>query len=1444
MDAPPLPVVSAWTQDTGPAPDDRRWPAGPRVEGVADSPLEALRLARERFPGRDVLLVRADAWLPADAGQRLASALAGGDWDVVSALDDGWGLFDPALPAERRDALAWSLGEHASFAWGDWSALCSLWRGEALAARDPADAGTLRPALLPCLYVGGGCAPRDSIAPAPVSLLREQLRTGAAQSGIAASRPVLLHVMHDWGGGIERFARDLAAGDEVRQHLLLVARGDEDRAPFGRRVCLHLDLDAPPLRTWTLSQPIQDCSVHSPELLAVLGQVTREWGVGAVLVSSLVGLSLDVLRTGLPTAVCVHDAFPLWPLLHDERDPDDAEWDLAALERALGEADDSFPFPTRDGCAWLALRAGFVAAVLAGHVHLVAPSEFARRRLIAIAPVLANARWELQPHGVPALPRLPAPPSRAGAPLRVLVPGRIHGGKGERLLRAMLATLPAGIELVLLGCGHRGEAFGADDRVRVIPDYAHAELAECVAGLSPDLALLPSTSPETFSYTLSEMLALGIPVLCASPGAPAERLAAAGHGWVVRPDANEVNAMLARLAADRDLLAAERARPALRQPSLQDAASQWRHVLPMAGTAPALPAASAVALRLLSAQARVGQLAARGEQEARLITEQAAELDARAAWAHALQAQVEARDAGINELRRQAEARDAELNELRRQAEARDAAFNELGRQAAALGEQLAESHGYYQRDSADLARQRDVALGQRDAAVQDLDRLLRSRLWRATALPRRIVTTLRNRWLAGSYHLRHLKSLLGRGIASLRTRGPVGTWQRLRSRHAAAPMTLAATPPDEAPQDGDWQLPQNPKPRVSVVIPVYNHLDFTLACLRSLAWAGDGTTMEVIVVDDGSSDESANVLPGVPGLRYVRNKVNLGFIGACNHGASLATGEFIVFLNNDTTVRRGWLDALVATFALHPDTGLAGSKLVYPDGRLQEAGGIVFSDGSGWNYGRFEDPEHPRFNFVREVDYCSGAAFAIPRALFETLGGFDTLYTPAYYEDTDLAMRVRRHGLKVRYQPASVVVHYEGISSGTDLSQGVKKHQRTNQVKFLERWRAVLAQDHAPPGSSPDRASDRGRRRQVLVLDACTPTPDRDSGSVRMMGLLKLLREQGCAVVFFPENRAHDGDYTRALQQQGIEAWWHPHLGDVPGWLAANGSRFDLVIASRHYVLEPVLPLLRSYARRAHLVFDTVDLHHLRELREAEMASDPAKLRTAARTRRIELGLIGAVDTTWVVSGAEKTLLAQELPTAAVEIVSNIHEVQGHGLPFGERRDLLFVGSYRHPPNVDAALWLADEIFPRIRERLPDLRLHLVGGDAPDAVVALGERPGIVFHGYVPDLDPLLEGCRISLAPLRYGAGVKGKVNQALSHGLPVVATTCAVEGMFLANGVDVLVADDADAFAAAVARLHEDAALWETRSLGGHENTRRHFSSDAVRETLASLLAGLKTR
>ncbi|MDE2408443.1 MAG: glycosyltransferase [Xanthomonadaceae bacterium] len=679
-------------------------------------------------------------------------------------------------------------------------------------------------------------------------------------------------------------------------------------------------------------------------------------------------------------------------------------------------------------------------------------------------------------------------------------------------------------------------------------------------------------------------------------------------------------------------------------------------------------------------------------------------------------------------------------------------------------------------------------------------------------------------------------RGLWRRGLTSLRTRGLAASWQRLlqhlvRPARPALPLYVPETAPF-AP----FTLATSALPAVSLVIPVYGQLAHTLACLHALAAYPPGTPFEVIVVDDASPDDSLQALQQIGGLRLHARTRNGGFIAACNDGAALAHGEFLVFLNNDTVPQPGWLDALLATFHQHPDTGLAGAKLVYPDGRLQEAGGVVFADGSGWNYGRFDDPADCRYNYLRDADYLSGAALAIPAALFRQLGGFDVRYAPAYYEDTDLAFKVRAAGRRVLYQPASVVVHDEGTTAGTDVNAGPKSAQVRNQRVFAESWKSALSAQ-LPPHTPPTPALLHRRQRQILIIDALTPQPDRDSGSVRLLGLIRLLIDEGAHVVFVPANRSADGNYTRALQALGVECWYAPLMPRWPAWLRSHGPRFHAAMVCRHYVAAELFPLLRKYAPQARLLFDTVDLHYLREQRAAQLTGDAVALRAAARTRTAELGLMAQADATLVVSASEQALLAHECPQARVEVLSNLHALAAAGPGFAARQGLLFVGGFRHPPNVDAMVWFAHEVLPRLRAQQPGMVLHCIGGDVPAAISALADLPGMQVHGHVPDLQPWLEHCRVSVAPLRFGAGVKGKVNQAMAHGLPVVATACAVEGMHLQAGEDVLVAGDAEGFAQAVLRLHADATLWAALAARGRENVARHFSFDAARPTVCRL-------
>jgi O-antigen biosynthesis protein len=365
--------------------------------------------------------------------------------------------------------------------------------------------------------------------------------------------------------------------------------------------------------------------------------------------------------------------------------------------------------------------------------------------------------------------------------------------------------------------------------------------------------------------------------------------------------------------------------------------------------------------------------------------------------------------------------------------------------------------------------------------------------------------------------------------------------------------------------------------------------------------------------------------------------------------------------------------------------------------------------------------------------------------------------------------------------------------------------------------------------------ARDRRCGKRLLVVDHKVPRPDEDAGSVRMTALLRTLVELGHPVTFLPNDDAPAEPYTTDLQQLGVEVVYGQSAG---GFVETYGARFDVVILCRvHVAAKHIRPLL-ALTDRPSIIFDTVDLHHLREERQATLKGDTDGLKSAGLTREVELGVMRSSDRVWVTSTSEADLLrSADRSLPPVDIVPTIHTVRTNVPPFGARRHILFIGGFQHAPNEDAVLYFVEDIFPLVRADIPGAKFLIVGSHIPPRILSLASED-IEVLGHVPDVSPLFDTCRLSVAPLRYGAGVKGKVTQSLALGLPTVGTPMAAEGLDLVDGVHLAIATDPIAFARCVVDVYGNEALWSRLSENGRRYIESRLGHEAVRQSVAAIL------
>ncbi|MFO0016279.1 MAG: glycosyltransferase [Synechococcaceae cyanobacterium] len=683
--------------------------------------------------------------------------------------------------------------------------------------------------------------------------------------------------------------------------------------------------------------------------------------------------------------------------------------------------------------------------------------------------------------------------------------------------------------------------------------------------------------------------------------------------------------------------------------------------------------------------------------------------------------------------------------------------------------------------------------------------------------------------------------------------------WQRLLSQPlrrdgAGRAMPEGCEPgPDGDPQPRQpLQLSLDDQPRVAIVIPVHGQYGVTRRCLAAIAAAPTDVSYELIVVDDGSRDATSEWLAKeAPGVRVVRHDFARGFNQACCSGAALARAEFVVLLNNDTEPCAHWLDELLVPFQLWPETGLVGAQLVMADGRLQEAGCIIWGDGEPWNYLRGGNPYDPRCSYTRQVDYVSGAALAIRTSLWQQVGGFSPEFSPAYYEDTDLAFKVRQAGFQVRYSPLARVIHHEGVSHGNDSEspESLKRFQEINAPLFRRKWAEAFLPSGEPSHREAELIKDRGILGRALFLDHDTPRPDRDAGGHAALMEMELAQALGWKISFLPANLAWLGRYTEALQRRGIEMLHAPFVLSLEQLLRERGSEFDLIYITRYTVAEAALPLIARHAPQARLLFCNADLHHLRELRAAraaDLVGEAAEraLQQVREVQRKELAVIRQVHLTLSYSEVEQAVIeAETLGCAPTATCPWVVEGPRQPAPLESRAGVAFLGSYGHPPNCEAVEHFLEQVWPGIRQRLPHLELHLYGSGMPARLqTSWGACPGVRLEGWVTDPALVYSRHRLFIAPLRSGAGIKGKVAAAAAHGIPQVLSPVAAEATGLRHRQEAWIARDPEDWQVAVASLCADDALWTDMSRAAHAYASQVWSRRRGLKLMAEAFSRLR--
>lgn len=608
--------------------------------------------------------------------------------------------------------------------------------------------------------------------------------------------------------------------------------------------------------------------------------------------------------------------------------------------------------------------------------------------------------------------------------------------------------------------------------------------------------------------------------------------------------------------------------------------------------------------------------------------------------------------------------------------------------------------------------------------------------------------------------------------------------------------------------------VPAAPEPNISLVVVAYNRAELLLTCLRHVA-RNASAPAEIIVVDNASADETPSLVAATEGLIHVRNERNVGFVLGCNQGVERASGPYVLLLNSDAFVLPGAIEAAAETMESDPAIGVVGGPLLALDGTLQEAGNLVWRDGSAQGYGRGDDPGRPEYRFRRDVDYVSGAFLLTRRELWTKLGGFDEGYAPAYYEDVDYCFRVWDEGYRVVYEPLAAALHYEyGSSAG---AAAAAEAMRRGRRVFVERHGGTLRSRPKRGATSLLTGRSRPRGGRVLVVDDRVPLAVMGSGSPRMAAILRGLVALDREVTFYPGlpfSGSWQEVYAEVPREVELMLGWDRRL--LGRFLEERRGHYDHVMISRAHNMAILDQLLR---RDPDLLADAVVIYDAEAIGAMRAVTEPAARGArlsedeARALVRAEAAVASRADRVASVSAAEARAF-RDAGVSDVHLLPHAVPIRPTRTPFAERRSFLFVGRLSEDlsPNADGLRWFVEKVWPGIREALEDPAELLVAGRTSPTLSGLA-GDGVRLLGAVDDLTPLYERARVFVAPLRFSAGIPLKILEAASYGVPVVATDLLRDQLGWTAGEELLSAavGDAAAFTERCLHLFGNPQLWE---------------------------------